>query len=76
MTDSPKDEGPSQPDATGEQLGKESDPVGRYTRILLAVVGFFLEWSVFADSLTPMTEQAPLDGFLFAQNPKNTGRVL
>jgi multidrug resistance efflux pump len=76
MTDSPKDEGPSQPDATGEQLGKESDPVGRYTRILLAVVVFLFVWYVWADRVVPWTDQARVDGFIVAITPKISGRVV
>jgi multidrug resistance efflux pump len=55
--------------------GKATDPVRRWTRIVLAVCVLLFGWYLAADRHAPWTDQARVNGFVIAIAPKVAGRV-
>lgn len=79
-SDAPEDQASAQSEqdsaaAAGEDTSKAQDPVARWTRILLIVVGLLFLWYISADRVAPWTDQARVDGFIVAITPRVSGKV-
>jgi multidrug resistance efflux pump len=51
-------------EAEPTKAGKQKNPAGRLTRIILAVVAVLLAWHITADRLTPYTSLGQIDGYV------------
>jgi multidrug resistance efflux pump len=59
-----------------EDQGEQTDPVHKFTFILLGIIAFLLVWYVLADRYTPWTDQSRVKGWIVPITPKVSGKLI
>ena len=79
-----RDDAPAEETSAGDEdagadghgdTAKPVNPVRRFAKILLAIIGLLLLWYLWADRITPSTNQGRVQAWVIPVSPKVSGKV-